>query len=80
LCARDHAVLRQLGEKKRFRPTRWNGVQHRGQTIVLVIVAVSSCGGFSVVITGRFAHVLCVGVVGSQPVAVTVEVHDNGAV
>ena len=76
---RAQAVLRQLSEQNRCRPTGRSGVQQTGQG-VLVVVVLSSPDGVSARMTDGLAEVVGSGLVGAKSVAVTVEVEDDAAV
>ena len=76
---RAQAVLRQLSLQNRCRPTGWKALQQTGQG-VLVVVVLSSPDGGSAGMTGGLAEVLSSGLVGPEPVAVAVEVHDDAAI
>jgi hypothetical protein len=76
---RAQAVLRQLSEQNRCRPTGRNALQQTGQA-GLVIVVLSSPDGGSARMTDGVAEVVGSGLVGPEPVAVALEVQDDAAV
>lgn len=71
--------LRQVSEQNRCRPTGRKVRQQTGQVLAAVVVLSSTDGG-SACMTDGFAEVGGAGLVGSQAVAVTVEVHDDAAI
>ena len=81
---RAQAVLRQFPLQKRCLPTGWKTVQQTGQAGLaggaVVVVVVSSCGGVLVRMAGGLPQVLGMRVVGTESVAVALEVHHDAAV
>ena len=79
---RAQAVLRQLSEQNRCRPTGRNALQQTGQAGQAgpVVVVLSSPDGGSAGMTDGLAEVLGAGLVGPEAVAVAVEVQDHAAI